>query len=198
MKTQNKKSVLTFGMISGLICFAAISRMLIPTLGFLPNNFAPMSSIALFGGAKYRRALALFLPLVVIWCSDLLIDYCYFGKFIWFYPGCYWQYLSYMVMAMGGYYFLQKTTTLRIFGCAISSSLLFFAISNFGVWTEGVWYPHTLSGLLHCYLAGIPFLPGTFWSDLFYSGILFGTYALFTKASTNGLELVPSFFRRVS
>ena len=39
---------------------------------------------------------------------------------------------------------------------AISSSFLFFIVTNFGVWLQG-WYPPTLDGLLTCFALAIPF-----------------------------------------
>ena len=42
-------------------------------------------------------------------------------------------------------------------------------------------YPETYEGLMTCYAAGIPFLKGTFFGDLFYSGVLFGVFAMAQK-----------------
>lgn len=39
---------------------------------------------------------------------------------------------------------------------AITSSFLFFAITNFGVWAQG-WYPATWAGLGNCFIMAIPF-----------------------------------------
>jgi hypothetical protein len=54
-------------------------------------------------------------------------------------------------------------------------------LSNFGVWAGGTMYPKTIEGLMICYAAGIPFLKGTLLGDLFYSGVLFGMFALAQK-----------------
>jgi hypothetical protein len=54
-------------------------------------------------------------------------------------------------------------------------------LSNFGVWAAGTMYPKTIEGLMACYVAGIPFLKGTLLGDLFYSGVLFGAFALAQK-----------------
>lgn len=40
----------------------------------------------------------------------------------------------------------------------LAGALFFFIYTNFGVWLIGNWYPHTLSGLVRCYLMGLPFL----------------------------------------
>ena len=60
----------------------------------------------------------------------------------------------------------------------------FFLITNFGVWLSGISiYPLTPSGLMACYLGGIPYLGRTLLSDLAYSGLLFGLHAWLTRAA---------------
>jgi len=61
---------------------------------------------------------------------------------------------------------------------ALGASVIFFIVSNFGVWFSGVMYPKDLSGLVACYVAGIPFFQNTVLGDLFYSAILFGVFEL--------------------
>ena len=39
-------------------------------------------------------------------------------------------------------------------------------------------YPHTLDGLVSCYVAALPFLRNTFAGDLMWTAGLFGLYAL--------------------
>ena len=41
---------------------------------------------------------------------------------------------------------------------SVVSPLLFFAVSNFGVWAGMNMYPPTLSGLSMCYVSALPFL----------------------------------------
>ena len=43
-------------------------------------------------------------------------------------------------------------------------------------------YPLTLSGLAACYVAAVPFFQNTLAGDLFYSGLLFGGFALLERA----------------
>jgi hypothetical protein len=71
---------------------------------------------------------------------------------------------------------------LRVGGAAVASSVLFFLITNFGTWTLSGMYPMTASGLAACYVAAIPFFQNTIAGDLFYSGLLFGGFALLERA----------------
>jgi len=60
---------------------------------------------------------------------------------------------------------------LRIFG-SLLSALLFFIITNFGVWLTSDLYINNLSGLIQCYILAIPFLNFTLLSTLIYSVII--------------------------
>jgi hypothetical protein len=53
---------------------------------------------------------------------------------------------------------LMQHRVLTALGFGIGSSVFFFLVTNFGVFVEGLLYPPTLSGLVQCYVAGIPFL----------------------------------------
>lgn len=100
----------------------------------------------------------------------------YFEGFAWITSG-------YIYLAMGlvvGNGLLQlrkKTSGQRIVAASLSSSALFFLVSNFGVWAESTMYPKTVAGLLGCYTAGLPFFGNTILGDLFFSAVLFGGYA---------------------
>jgi hypothetical protein len=51
-------------------------------------------------------------------------------------------------------------------------------ITNFGVWVLLGTYPQTPAGLVACYVAAIPYFQNTILSDLLYSLLLFGSFAL--------------------
>jgi len=71
---------------------------------------------------------------------------------------------------------LKKITLPRVIGGALGGSLIFFVISNFGVWLASPLYPNTLEGLMMCYTAAIPFFHYTIAGNLVYCGVLFGGY----------------------
>lgn len=174
-----QKSInLRLGILCLFILVAAFSRI-IPHM----PNFSPLAAIGLFGAAYFaQKWQAYFIPLFATWISDLFINNVIYGQyypeFTWFYDGFYWQYGSYVLIVLLGISLFKKISLPRIFVGSISASLLFFLISNFGVWATGKMYPPTFEGLISCYAAGIPFIKGTFLGDLFYSGVLFGTFAL--------------------
>ena len=71
----------------------------------------------------------------------------------------------------------------RILGAAALCSVAFFLATNLAVWAFGTMYIHDFSGFLLCYTKALPFFRFTIASDLAYSGVLFGTYALITRAA---------------
>ncbi|MEM6316819.1 MAG: DUF6580 family putative transport protein [Bacteroidota bacterium] len=180
-----KKIPLQTGVIT-LIILAAVASRLVPH----PSNFSPLGAIALFGAAHFaRRWLAWLIPIAATWLSDLFINNVvyaqYYPEFTWFYSGFYWQYGAYLFIVLLGLLLYKKHISLgNVLGGAIGAGLLFFLISNFGVWVGGTMYPKTFSGLIACYAAGIPFLKGTLMGNLFYSSLLFGSYYFLQKNST--------------
>ena len=117
-----------------------------------------------------------------MWLSDLVLNNVvyaqYFDGFTLFYPGFYWTYSAFIVIGILGLFLLKKVTPLRLILLSLSASILFFIVSNFGVWALGIMYPLTWNGLITCYLAAIPFFKNTLAGDLVYCGLLFGSFEL--------------------
>ena len=165
-----------------LIVIAAFSRV-IPHMA----NFSPLGAIGLFGAAWFTKKWQAFLvPIAATWLSDLFIDNViyaqYYPKFTWFYQGFYWQYGSYLLITLTGLLIVKTVNFPRIVTAALCSSAIFFLITNFSCWIGSTTYPQTMGGLMTCYTAGIPYLKGTLLGDLFYSGALFGVFALAQKS----------------
>ena len=145
---------------------AAAALRLVPH----PPIFSPIDAMALFSGAYLgRRLLALAAPLAALLLSDLVLG---------FYPGMLFQYAAVVLIAVLGSIALARVGLVRVIGASLAASLLFFTVSNFGVWLAGGIYPHTLAALGACYAAAIPFFQNTVAGDLFYAAVLFGGFAL--------------------
>ena len=186
-----KKLNLQTGVLSIIILLAAFTRIM-PH----PPNFSPMAAIGLFGAAHFaKKWQAFFIPLIGIWVSDLVINnYVYSSSssnFVWFYSGFYWQYMSYILIIFAGLFIFNRGISLtKTFGGMMSSSGIFFLVSNFGVWTGGTMYPKNFGGLITCYVAGIPFIHNTIISDALFTTVLFGTYYLL-QVEYSSLKIKP-------
>ncbi len=56
--------------------------------------------------------------------------------------------------------------------------MLFFLITNFGVWLHTGLYAKTWGGLVQSYTLALPFFRNTLLGDLGFVGLLFGAYEL--------------------
>ena len=150
------------------------------------HNFSPIIALAIFGVFHYKnKSFSYFIPLLSVWFSDLILNnfiYALTDNFSFFYDGFYWQYLAYIIIIFISYnYKNRKINIPNIFYLALSSSLIFFIISNFGVWLSSGMYTNDINGLFSCYIAAIPFYKGTLFGTFFYTPILFGLYFLLQK-----------------
>lgn len=178
---MKQKINIQFWTITGIIVTVAIAR-LIPHL----PNFTPVGALCLFGAAQFsNKKLAYLVPLLAILLSDILVNNIlyaqYFDGFTVFYNGFEWQYMSYILTVLVGGFIIKKVSTKSVLIGALAATIIFFIVSNLGVWASGTMYPMTATGLMACFTAAIPFLGGTFIGNAVYSAILFGGYALAQK-----------------
>src|SRR5258708_33090340 len=157
-----------FAPVAGMFFLEAGWRLIPP-----PPNFTPLAAMALFGGAYISdKRLAFGLPLAALLLSDAVLG---------FYHGMIWVYGSFALIVCLGLQLQSRRRLLPIAGAALAGSVLFFALTNFGVWASGGLYPRTMTGLGACYVAAIPFFKNTIAGDLVYTVLLFGGFAIAEK-----------------
>jgi hypothetical protein len=140
-----------------------------------PWNFTPIGAMALFSGAVLKdRRLAFFFPLLALFAGDLFIG---FHKLIPI------VYASFLVNVAIGLWLRDRRTVPRISLATLLGAIQFFFATNFAVWQFLSGYPHTASGLIACYIAGIPFFWNTLAGDAAYALLLFGSFALAERLS---------------
>ena len=151
-----------------MILLAALSRL----LPHLPN-FAPITALALFSAVYLDKKQTFIVPIAAMLTSDY---------FIGFYPGVAWVYASFIAIGFIGLWLRKHRGTAQTIGATLAGSVLFFIVTNLGVWISSqVTYPHTLAGLTECYAAAIPFFRNTLLGDGVYVGAMFGAYELARK-----------------
>jgi hypothetical protein len=135
-----------------------------------PWNFTPVGAMALFSGAMLRdRRLAFLFPVLALFAGDL---------FVGFHKLMFVVYASFLLNVAIGLWLRDRRTIARISLATLLGALQFFLATNFAVWQFLSGFPHTASGLLACYIAGIPLFWNTLAGDAFYAALLFGGYAL--------------------
>ena len=162
MKTFFKISVKEIFPI-GLVLLLAFSR-LIPH----PPNFTPIVAVAIMSGYFFKN---IKLSFVVLLIAMLLVD-----VFIGFYKHMLFVYLSLFLIAFVFFKISDKINFKNLFVFGFLGSLIFYLVSNFGVWVSGVHSPITnlpyeknLNGLISCYFLAIPFFKNTLFSTIIFS-----------------------------
>jgi hypothetical protein len=151
-----------------LVLAAAASR-LVPH----PWNLTSIAALALFGGAYFQdRRLAFAIPLGALFLSDLALG---------LYSGMAAVYVSFALIVGLGLWLRSRRQPALIAGAAVAGSVLFFIVTNFGVWASGHLYAKTWGGLVACYTAALPFFRNSLEGDLLYTLILFGGFALMER-----------------
>ncbi|MEK6775222.1 MAG: DUF6580 family putative transport protein [Bdellovibrionota bacterium] len=168
----------------GLMCVGILSRW-IPH----PMNFTAVGAIALLIGSTYRmRWVSLVLPMLILFLSDLVLGL--HSTMIYVYSAFLISILMGQLIPKQNYF--QKSQAVKILGLSLSSSLIFFVITNFGVWISGGLYLKTFQGLVTCFVMAIPFLKNQVLGDLFFSGILFSAYELLSRRVEIGSKITTS------
>ena len=155
-------------LVIGLILMGIVAR-LVPH----PPNVTPVMAIALFGGAYLARRWAILLPLAILIVTDAILGWHATIAFTWG---------AFLLTGALGWWIRRRPNVARTLCGALGGSVLFFIITNFGVWAAGTLYPPTMSGLWQCYVAAIPFFRNTRLGDLSYTTAIFGMFALVTRA----------------
>ena len=169
MKTSNKKLIAAIILMVVGIIFRLLQ---------IAPNFTPMTAIALFGGAYLLdKRLSVIVTIASLFISDVLLakmnHYPVLHDTIFFVYGAYL-----LIVFLGWKLQNGKFSFLTAGGFAVLSSVLFFVVSNIGVWLVGVLYPVTLDGLFSCFTNAIPFYKYTFIGDVVYTLLFFGIYNL--------------------
>lgn len=168
-----------------LIIFTALTRLL-PH----PPNFTPITAIALFGAATISsRWLAFVLPLSALLLSDLMLEFStragilsgWLAQGYGFHRGMLVIYGIFALIVCIGLRLRKRRTLSAIALATLGSSLLFYVVANFGVWAIDNMYPHSIAGLLQCYLAAIPFFKWNILGNILYVALLFGGLHAFER-----------------
>lgn len=160
-------------------------------------NFKPVGALALFAGFYFRRVwMAWVAVAAMMLCSDWTLGFYERPLMISVYASLALASLLGAVVRrswrQGGRSGLRLWG--QFLGASLAISTLFYLLTNGTVWALGQWYPKTSTGLVDCYLAGLPFFRATLCSDLLFSQALLMAYAFAagwlgrTKAVTAAID----------
>ena len=142
----------------------AISLILLMVLSRLiphPPNFTPVIAVAIMSGYLFRN---FYLSFLVLASSMLISDF-----FIGFYGNIIFVYLGLFLINYVFYATKNLINFKNLFFMSIFGSLIFFILSNFGVWFSGSLYEKNINGLFLCYYMAIPFFTKTLISTIIFT-----------------------------
>jgi len=153
-----------------------------PEATWYPWNFAPMMAVTLLCGTGVTNwRWAFVLPLVVRAAGDVGIGLLT-GNWDWaFPPDNLLTYACFVFTAWLGTRLRSRPQWTLALPAAVLGEIVFFLVSNFGVWWLGEGlshYPPTMAGLWWCYTAALPFFGRSLLSTLVFTRLLYSPVAL--------------------
>lgn len=182
MKIKNLKFKISEALPASTIIFFAVILRILPH----PPNVAPITALALFGGVYLNKKLALIIPITVMIISDF---------FIGFHNTMLFVYGSFLLIGVMGLWIKNHKSLKHIAAASFISSVLFYLITNFGVWLVSGMYEQSINGLIKSYMLALPFFRYTIIGDFLFTAIFFTAYELILKLIKTGAKS-PSILKR--
>ncbi len=144
--------------ILALLIGAALSR-LVPH----PANWTAIGALAVWSGFLFRdKWAALAAPLVVLLVTDFILQT--HVTMPWTFAAC----ALITVLSRSGKVYRHGG---RLLSASLMASVLFFFITNFGVWVSTGFYAHTWDGFVRCFEIAVPFFSAQVVGDLVYVAV---------------------------
>lgn len=134
----------------------------------LGPNVELITLVTFIAGFYLGKKFSLMIPLLVLAISDIFLGNTNIMLFTWS------AYLLIGIISqIGQIRVIRQSSIRRIFmatGGGVVASLWFYLWTNFGVWFLDSWgmYPGTFTGLINCYLNGLPFLKNQLLGNLIF------------------------------
>lgn len=145
------------------VAFAFASRFL-----SWPPNFSPLLAVGLFCGFTFSiSGMGLILPLALMIGSDLVLGV---------HETMMTNYLAIAAISVIGWAFKKSSRLQMQVVAPVSASLIFFLVSNAGVWWVSGMYSHDWAGLVLCYEMGLPFFSNTLLSTLIFNALFINVW----------------------
>ena len=122
--------------------------------------------------------MAFYLPIFFgMWCIPfLLLAFAITDFFIGFHSLLVWTWGSLALISLISKF--SNSILSRLF-LSFVGAVIFYIISNFGVWFSGSLYQHSIEGLIQCYIMALPFFTNTLLSTIIFSLLI--EFVVFTK-----------------
>ncbi len=146
-----------------------IILVLVCCLRFLPHppNMTPVIAVSILAVTWFKRPVLQFgFPLLIMVLTDAVLGFHSLVPVV---------YMAIICAGLTGLILKKSFSFVNVLGSSLLASIIFFVITNFGVWLLSSMYPKTVLGLISCYVAAIPFFHNTVIGTV---GVLMGVYGL--------------------
>jgi len=123
----------------------------------------------IFRGVYLNKKYAIILPLVLMALTDV---------FLGVYSSIFFTWASIAAIAFIGIQTKKNKSFKGVAFGSLLSAVLFFVVTNVGVWLTSGMYSLDFSGFMNCFYLAMPFFRYTLVSTIVYSFVLFGSYEL--------------------
>ena len=130
-----------------------------------PPNFTSLIALSFYVPAMFGLR---YLPVLVI--SFIITDY-----FIGFHDVAIFTWGSVLLIGLISKYFIGSI--IKRIGGALFGAVIFFIVTNFGVWSLG-FYSYSFEGLILCFTLAIPFFAYSLISTIIFSSLFEAIYKL--------------------
>jgi hypothetical protein len=143
-----------------LACGLAVAAALVRLIPH-PYNLTPLGALGIYAGARLRSWQALALPMAVMAVTDVIL-----WKVRGDSPFDPYVYACFLIDVLLGMLLRRTQSPVRIGVLSLLPAVLFYLVTNFGVWLHAsadpatVYYPASWQTLVACYAAGLPFFNG--------------------------------------
>ena len=150
-----------------------------------PDNVTPIRALGLFAGAYMRQRVFLLLPAIAALIADLATVGVYSLLIMTFVYG------GHLLSSLCGRYLVdRRKLPSRLLLGILAASFGFYLVSNIGNWW--VYQPHTVAGVIECYVAGLPYLFRTLLGNAMYGLLFFGCWELMNRKMSGDQKLARS------
>jgi len=125
-----------------------------------PANFTAITGIAIFSGNYFVALSSMIISDIIIGFDSLPMRLLVYG--------------SIAIAVLIGRIARKNPNLVNIAKASVTGSVIFFVITNFGVWKLGSMYSKDIEGLISAYILAIPFFKNALIGDFFYTAGLFG------------------------
>jgi len=177
------------GVLILMIVLAAATRLL--NINHISGwtTYTPVGAIALFGGTYFSdKWKAYLVPLVILFISDLALNYMYFHKFEWMDKSSILVYVSFAMMVYIGS-LINKISIANVLLVSLASVVVHWLVTDLPWINGGSLYTKSLVGYGEALVAAIPFEQSLLVGNLIFGTVLYGGFELakrrFTVLQTN-------------